>query len=346
MTKYKEWVELDIDSIEPVEITSVEKKKVKHHVMKHSKRGKSPIWRNAAAAVMLLLGGTATMGVAFPSVASQIPFMSDVISYFQDEDNLYAHFDEFSTGIGLAKTSNGTTMMIDHAVYDGTSITVSYAVETERDVGSGLKGKVPYGFEVKEGNGYGSSSVGLKQISDTRYVGMTTFSPYFKKGEASPETVHVTWKPIGFENEAGETVIEGDWSFEFTLSRIDGEVQLVNEYVSKDGVTLRLQSVERTDISTVLQFEQTIDDAVAKEWPDVSPVFDITDDLGNVYPRSGAGGGVSHDAGRTYKWTIATGTIHEDATKLIIQPTAILSLMYGRGHEELPMDPIEVQLEK
>ena len=345
MTKYKEWVDLDIDSIEPVEITSVDKKKVKQHVMKHSKRRKSPIWRNAAAAVMLLLGGTVTMGVAFPSVASQIPFMSDVISYLQEEDDLYTHFDEFSTDIGLAETSNGTTMMIDHAVYDGTSITISYAIETERDVGSGLEGKVPYGFEVKEGSGYGSNSVGLRQISDTRYVGVTTFSPHFKKGEASPETVHVTWKPTAFENELG-SVIEGDWSFEFSLGRIDGEVQLVNEVVSRNGVTLRLQSVERTDISTVLQFEQTIDEAVAKEWPDVSPVFDITDDLGNVYPRSGAGGGVSQDAGRTYKWTIATGTIHEDATKLIIQPTAILSLMYGKGHEELPMDSIEVQLEK
>lgn len=30
--------------------------------------------------------------------------------------------------------------------------------------------------------------------------------------------------------------------------------------------------------------------------------------------------------------------------QLIIQPTRILSLMYGKGHEELPMDPIEVPL--
>ncbi|MGM9950555.1 MAG: DUF5643 domain-containing protein, partial [Lysinibacillus sp.] len=166
------------------------------------------------------------------------------------------------------------------------------------------------------------------------------------KKESAPETVHVTWKPTAFENEAGETVIEGDWSFEFSLSRIDGDVQLVNEAVSKEGVTLRLQSIERTDISTVLQFEQTIDEAVAEKWPDVSPVFEITDDLGNAYPRSRGGGGISHDSGITYKWTITTGTIHEDATKLIIQPTTILSLMYGKGHEELPMDPIEVQLGK
>lgn len=346
MTKYKEWAELDIDSIEPVEVSPFDKKKVKQHVIRQGKRRKSPVWRNAAAAAIVLLGGSVMMGAAFPSVASQIPFMSDVMSYFQDDDKQYAHFDEFSTAIGLADTSNGTTVMIDNAVYDGTSITVSYAIQTDQDVGQGLQGKAPYWFDVKEASGSGGDGVFLRQISDTRYVGVTTFTPHFEKGKDAPETVHVTWEPTAFENESGETVIEGDWSFEFSLGRIDGEMQLVNESTSKEGVTLLLQSVEKTDISTVLQFEQTIDKAVAKKWPDVSPIFEITDDLGNIYESGSGGGGVSYDAGMTYKWTTTIGTIDEKATKLIIQPTTILSLMHGKGHEELLMDPIEVQLNK
>ena len=346
MTKYKEWAELDITSIEPVEVSSLEKKNVKQHVMKQGKRKKSPVWRNAAAAAIILLGGSVTMAVAFPSVASQIPFMSDIMSYFQNENNLYAHFDEFSTDIGLADTSNGTTVMIDNAVYDGTSITVFYAIETQRDIGPRLQGKAPYSFEVKEASALSGSSIALRQISDTRYVGVTTFSPHFEKGGDAPETVHITWDPTAFENESGETLMEGDWSFEFSLSRIHGEMQLVNESTSKEGVTLLLQSIEKTDISTVLQFEQTIDKAVAEKWPDVSPIFEITDDLGNVYESGNGGGGVSFDAGMTFKWTTTIGTIDEKATKLIIQPTTILSLMYGKGHEDLLMDPIEVQLEK
>lgn len=81
--------------------------------------------------------------------------MSDMMSYLQDENKLYAHFDEFSTDIGLAETSNGKTAMIDNAVYDGTSITVSSAIETVEDAGPGFKVKTAHWFDVKEGGGSG-----------------------------------------------------------------------------------------------------------------------------------------------------------------------------------------------
>lgn len=70
MTNYKEWAKLDFDSIEPGEVTPFDKKKVKKHMLKRNKRKKLPIWRNTAAAIILLLGKTITMRVAFPSVAS------------------------------------------------------------------------------------------------------------------------------------------------------------------------------------------------------------------------------------------------------------------------------------
>lgn len=73
-----------------------------------------------------------------------------------------------------------------------------------------------------------------------------------------------------------------------------------------------LQSIEKTDISTILQFEQTIDKTIDEKWPDVSPIFEITDDLGNVYES--CRDSVSYDAGVTYKWTTTIGTIHEGAT--------------------------------
>ena len=127
----KEWMDLDIDKLELLEVTDIEKAHVKQHVLK---KKKTPIWRNMAVAAVIIVGATIATGFAFPSIASQIPFMENVISYFDDEEQRYKNFETFSSDIGVAQTSNGITVMIDNAVYDGTNITVSYAIETEHDI--------------------------------------------------------------------------------------------------------------------------------------------------------------------------------------------------------------------
>ncbi len=57
---------------------------------------------------------------------------------------------------------------------------------------------------------------------------LTTFIPHFED-EVYPETVQVTWKPGAFYNWETKFEVEGDWSFAFSLERLDGQVQLVNE---------------------------------------------------------------------------------------------------------------------
>ena len=203
----KEWMDLDIDNLELPEVTDIEKARVKRHVLQ--KRKKAPIFRNIAVAAVILVGATVTTGFALPSVASQIPFMQNVISYFEDEEQRYANFEAFSTDLGLTQTSNGITVMIDNAVYDGTSITVSYAIETEYPFGENLHVQAPGWFEVKGAvaNGGGNN---ITQISDTRYVGLTTFTPHFED-DVYPETVQVTWEPGAFYNWETEFEVKGDW---------------------------------------------------------------------------------------------------------------------------------------
>ena len=342
MKSYKDWAHLDIESIEPVEVSAFEKEKVKRHVLKKRPLKKSALWRNVAIAAVLTVGGTAAMSFAVPSIASQIPFMKNVISYFQEE-NRYTHFAEFSTELGLVQTSNGVTVMIENAVYDGTSLTVAFAIETDKNYGEQIHFSGGSWFDVKGAIGMSGSST-IEQISDTHYVGIETITSSFKKGEESPETIHVTWNPEALGNLTSDTLVEGDWSFEFALTRINGETKLVNEPTVKDGITFILQSIEQTDVSTVIQYEQTIEQAVAEKWPSVTPMFVITDDLGNVYVDHEGGGGVAYDNGITFTGTTTFDTIHENATELIIQPIAILSSLSGTGSEELPMDPIVVDL--
>jgi hypothetical protein len=334
----KEWMELDVDQLELLDVSDVEKERVKQHVLK--KRKKAPVWRTVAAAAVIIIGGTTAASFAMPSVASQIPFMDDVIRYFNGEDN--KNFETFSTDIGLAETDNGVTVMIDDAVYDGTNITVSFAIETEEDFGETIHMTGPNWFEVAGSNGSGGSNE-ITKISETRYVGLSTFTPHFKDGEY-PEEVDISWTPHAFSNIENGKEVKGDWSFDFSLERVEGEQKLVNEIVHHDNVTFTLKSVEFTDVSTVIAYEQVVTDGLLEKWPSVTPVFRVTDDLGNVYMDGTGGGGVSHDDGKTFEGTTAFGTIQEGARQLIIQPVEIASLMSGEGHEEIELDPIVIEL--
>ena len=57
-----------------------------------------------------------------------------------------------------------------------------------------------------------------------------------------------------------ELEVKGDWSFDFSLERLEGDLQLVNETVQHKDVNFTLQSVEFTDVSTVIAYEQVVTD--------------------------------------------------------------------------------------
>ncbi|MEK4424248.1 DUF4179 domain-containing protein [Solibacillus sp. FSL K6-1523] len=337
----KEWIELDVDQLELEEVTNMEKARVKQHVLK--KRKKTPLWRKISVAAILLISATAATSFAFPSIASQLPFMDNVIRYFDDEYKQFTNFETFSSEVGLAQTSSGMTVMIDSAVYDGTNITVSYAIETEHDFGELMHVRGPHWFDVVGARGRGGSDR-ISKISDNRYVGLASFTPRFKN-DVYPETVEVTWKPKAFYNTVTNMEVEGDWSFAFSLDRLAGNVQLVNETVANSEVSFTLQSIEYTNVSTILSYNQEVQESLLKKWKEVTPIFNITDNLGNQYMEGTGGGGKTSDGYRTFEGSTTFGAIHEDATELIIQPVAIASLMYGKGHIEIDLEPIVIDLQ-
>ncbi|MCA1063951.1 DUF4179 domain-containing protein [Rossellomorea sp. AcN35-11] len=332
----KEWMDLDVEQLELLDVSDKEKARVKQHVLK--KRRKAPAWRTVAAAAVIGIGAATATTFVMPSVASQIPFMDDVIRYFEGEDG----FEEFSTDIGLAETDQGVTVMIDDAVYDGTNITVSFAIETDKDLGENVHMTGANGFDVAGSTGSGGSSE-ITKISETRYVGLSTFTPHFENGEY-PEKVDITWNPQRLSGIEQDVEVKGEWSFAFSLERLEGNQKLVNETVQSDEVTFTLKSVEFTDVSTVISYEQVVKEAFLEEWPSVTPVFRVTDDRGHVYMDGTGGGGVSPDNGKTFEGTTAFGTIEEGAGELIIQPIIIASLMSGEGHEEMELAPIVIEL--
>ncbi|MCJ8007086.1 hypothetical protein ACFFF5_06230 [Lederbergia wuyishanensis] len=78
----KEWMDLDIDNLELLEVTDIEKARVKQHVLK--KRKKSPVWRNIAVASVILIGTGFTFGSSYIVDAAQ----SLISQLFGSKENL------------------------------------------------------------------------------------------------------------------------------------------------------------------------------------------------------------------------------------------------------------------
>lgn len=269
--------------------------------------------------------------------------MSNVISYFDDDFGQYTNFEAFSKELGLVDSDNGVSILIDNAVYDGTNIVVSNALETDKDLEKSLmlSGGGNW-FDVKGSTGMSGSDT-IHQIDDTHYVGVAELTPTFKDG-IHPHTIEVNWEPKVIFNYETDLEIKGDWSFQFSLDRIDGTLIMLNETIGNEYVSITLNSIELTNISTVLSYKQFASEQLRKSWHSITPTFFIKDDLGNVYLDGTGGGGQTSDDFKTFTGITSFGTIKEGATKLYIEPIVIASLEYGRGHEEIPLDTIVVDL--
>jgi len=343
MTKsYKEWLDLDVEQIEPIELSVQQKMKLKQKILKkQTPRKRMPKWvRHIAAAAIIGISAVTTINFAFPTLASQIPFMKNIASYFDHNNTMFENFDSYAKEVGQVQVSNGVSMMIENAVYDGTSLTISFALESEIDLGSHpfLQGLF---MDVKGAGGMGGSCR-LEKISDTKYVGLANVTPHFDK--EVPDEIEVTWKPESFLNMTNDTKVEGDWVFNFKVPKLAGELQLVNETVTNYDVTARFTAIGKNDMSTVIHYEYEVVPEILKKWPEVTVQFDqLQDNLGNTYVVNG-NGAKSEDNGISYKSGATVQAIEPAATSITFVPVIYFSLGSGQGMEIKEMDSVTIPL--
>ncbi len=86
----KEWTDLDIDNLELLEVTDIEKARVKQHVLK--KRKKAHIWRNIAVAFAMIIGTGFAFGGSYMVDAAQ----SLINQLFGSKENIMQAYPEES----------------------------------------------------------------------------------------------------------------------------------------------------------------------------------------------------------------------------------------------------------
>lgn len=335
----KGWFDLDVDQIEPKPLSDVQKKKIKTHVLAYNKYDKKKFnMQHLTAAAILGLSVVTASYFALPTVAGQIPFMQNVLMYFEDEE-LPTTYVDLATVVNQVQTSNGIDIMIENAVYDGTNVMVTYAVQTELVLGDNPR--ATGWLDIKESSGM-SGSGSIEKINDTTYVGVEKVTPHFKK--ENPEEILVEWAPQAFTNEQTSEQIEGDWQFEFKLTQLATNLLPLDESIKQDGINLTMKSLELSEMAAVLDYEFDVDTSTLDDWPFVSiEINEVKDNLGNVYEVNG-NGGISYDNGTFNKSKATIYSVDEQASSLTITPEIYYSKGSGEELEIVPMSTITIDL--
>lgn len=337
--KFKDWVDLDVDHVEPKPLSSEHKRTLKSHVLSNTKTKKRFKPQYVAAAAVLGFSVMTASFMSLPAVANQIPFIQSIVSYFED-DALPNTYSDLATIVNQVQSSNGIDVMIENAVYDGTNIFLTYAIQTEKELGDNPR--VEGFIDVDQSTGMGGTG-SIEKIKDTTYVGVEKVTPHFN--DEPPEEILVRWEPKAFENFQANSTFEGDWEFEFTLSQLSTDLQLLNETAAQDGITLVMKSLKQSEMTAVLQYEYFVEEEILQDWPLVSiEMTSVTDNLGNTYEMNG-NGGVSHDNGVSNEWRATVYSLDPNASSLTFTPEVYYSKGSGELVETKKLEPITIDLE-
>ncbi|QUG41662.1 DUF4179 domain-containing protein [Psychrobacillus sp. INOP01] len=360
---YKQFNNLNIETdLEPMEVSDLEKERVKKNLMKGKK--KRHISRNFSVAAALLVASSITFSFAFPTIAAKLPIMGDIFELFNnDEEYVFEKHNTYSTDIGLSEESNGINVTVTDAVYDGENITVAYTIKSEKDLGDRpiLEGKlVADEFEDKyEHSGFSENYI-IEKISEKEYV--VVYNYELIKGP-KPDEVHITWE--------GDTILDlnnvsnaflGDWSFQFTLNALESETQKFTGgsiITEEEGIEILVTKMTETPISTTLYFSEAVDiRLIAKEDEELRVVlieYTVSDNLGNKYNTihyRDIGHSTDFPKTRRSYPRLTTTNFHEEATSLTITP--IVNIYKKKDNDTLlelvkepyTIEPIHMPLNK
>ncbi|MEK9200155.1 DUF4179 domain-containing protein [Ureibacillus sp. FSL E2-3493] len=357
---YKQLNRLNFEiDVEPMEVSELEKERIKRSVLKVKR--KKHLTRNFVAAATFLIASSITIGFSFPTFASNIPIVGNVFElFYDDEEYIFEKYDEFSSKLGITQESNGVEVTLTDAVYDGENITVAYTLKSNQNLG---ERPVLFGDfiaeEFKNAHKYGGFSENyiVEKVNDHEYAVLFIYELIHGP---RPEEVHITLQSdeiVDLSNTSQS--VKGNWSFHFKLNTLERETfNLAKEHLKTEaeGIEVSVTKLTETSVSTTLYFAEKVDEELftkeREEWRSVSIDYVISDDLGRNYNFVHYRGG-GHNTDFDSLWSksrITTNVFDEQATSITITPIVHVNKKAGNGGklerigEPFKMEPITVPL--
>lgn len=291
----------------------------------------------AATLAISILGGSVMLNPAMANMISQLPVIGNVFDYFGSTSKpAYKEFGQLATDVGRTAEDKGTLINIDQGVFDGTTITLAVTIQTNKNYGSTL---IFDGWPTVDGVPSGNAGASFEKVKGLGYAGIMTITPRFSE---TPDQVDVTWEPKMLLGDNKE--VKGDWKLNFSLPRIEAEVQTLNKKVEKDGVAILFKEVRKTPLTFNIYYQQLVDPAILDDWTAVEAELKATDNLGNEY-KVPYNGGFTEGGARTredFQWSATIHNIDPQATKLIFHPFATVSTL--EGAKKIYFEDIEIEL--
>ncbi|WP_017473081.1 DUF4179 domain-containing protein [Amphibacillus jilinensis] len=345
---YKVFNDLKLDDqFQKQTISESEAKRIKYHVLNQlsNKKNNNKLYL-VALITTLFIASNIIFALVNPTVARNIPIVGDVFSWFASDDiELIGDRVDYLTAIDLTDSSNGITVTVTDALYDGERISVAYDIKTDRDLGEYLY----VNFLEVEGNkdllSYSPSFV--HKVADNQYVGLETVELAIEDPADSIQ-VWVRGQEISWLK-AVETdmhdvkeleTIEGNWSLSFRLGLIDNEKIEINQQVVNDEfIDIQFKDMIMTPISSYFSFSHTINLTRLREQIDFHDFYvnyQVIDDLGNSYYPS------HHQEGHVYaNMTVTTAAFPEDIDYVEVEP--ILHVSYYEENWDYSWKEIELE---
>lgn len=319
-----------LDSIIQETIQSTEPK-----MKKTKKRG---ILYGVSVAVVAcgVLIGSSSVSPAVASVVSQIPIIGAFVK--TGDDGLKNVSEQgLSDVIGESITSNGKTLTIEEAFYDGTRLSIGYSLTSDVPLSEHDNPGVS-NIEVngKPLNGYATSGSG-KLVNETTFSGFYDFDGL---NETLPDSLTLGIDFYGTDDE--------NWNFNFPISnKHDVRDLVINQSQQVDGVEVKLLQLKMGSGGTTLDYEITVD----KNNQDFDPMlleFKVKDNLNNsLSDNAGAGSMSSSSEGNKLVYTGSTriNPVSEKASKLVITPQFFKGEYFEVVEESDKMGEVIVDIE-
>ncbi|TNP04733.1 DUF4179 domain-containing protein [Bacillus pacificus] len=322
-------IDIDEKEFEEIEASEIEKEKVKRN-LKQSIRTKKKMksWKKGVAAASILVGlSVATLGIGFPTYAGGLPIVGDIFRFLDNgRTGLYENYKEFSTELNMTRESNGVKVTINDAVFDGRTITITYSIESEKDLG---EKPFPFGSPQVMGFNGGGGSSDVTKVGEGKYVGMTTMSGH---GSERLDVANVWWDIEAINVYEEKKTIKGNWNFALTVKGMDSKEIKLQGISEKEGIKVNIDKMEVTPMSFIVFYNQEESKALRSIWDSADVELEIKDDLGNKYAGEGNGGTSTVAEPHKSSWSSTFQKLNENATKLIVTPHVHLRVHTPENH--------------
>ena len=309
-------VDIDEDEIDEMEVSDIEKANIKKNLKKSLKKNNGWKKKGLIAVVLccVVIGSVGIVGIINPAYAAEIPIVGDIFRFLDNgRTGVYDKYKENANEINVTKVSNGISITIKNAIYDGETLSYTYEIKSDKDLG-----KRAFIKEYESGF-IGSSRT--EKVAKNTHVGQYNIRNIGKGQDGLSCKIDISKIEVYKENDE-EFEVNGVWDFNIDLKAIESKKEIINKGTEKEGINVNIDSISKTKMSFIIYYSDGVFKKLIDKWLFTSLNIEAKDDLGNMYTGVSNGG---HGDGKNMTYSTTFGKLDDNATKLIITPKMSLA---------------------